>query len=131
MIIREFRCRDCGTTFESFDPEPTCPHCSEEDAERVFLTPPAVNSSNTRRADTIQKELAADFGMANMSNRHGEPVRKAGNDSPAKFTGDQKIMANLQRLGSAGDNFSQMLPSLRAGSNPTWGKNAMRYKAPK
>ena len=130
MLIKEYRCRDCGTTFESSDSDPSCPTCSGADSERAFLTPPAINSSSTRRADKIQQELASDFGMADMSNRHGEAVKKApsGPNAPA-FGGNGRIMQNLAGLGDRGDNFSAVAPIIQQAGNPkTWRKTPAVHK---
>lgn len=127
MLIKEYRCKDCNTTFESLDADPACPTCTG-DSERAFLTPPAINSSKTSRADTIQKELAADFGMSNMSNRNGA-VKGAPSDSPAQFGGNSKIMQNLAGLGAAGDNFSQVMPTVQRMGNPrSWSRTSERRK---
>lgn len=122
-IIREWRCRDCGTTFESFDPTPACPTCVGE-SERAFLTPPNINSGNTRRADKIQQELAQDFGISNMSNRYGQPVKSApsGPNAP-QFGSNQRVMQTLAGLGSASDGFSQVAPLIKQMGNPRqWNK---------
>jgi len=120
-IIREFRCRDCSTTFESFDEDPECPSCTAPESERVFLTAPNIRSDKTSRADTIAKELASDFGMSNMTNKYGQPVK--GNPDTGKNFGDQKIMQTLAGLGEAGDNFSAVAPAIRQAGNPrTWTK---------
>lgn len=129
IIIREFLCHDCGQTFESSDPveEVACPHCSAGEPERVFLTPPAIRSSDTTRKDTIVKELAADYGLSNVSNKYGEAVKRAKTDTPAPpqfATGTPTGMQMLERAQRAGaDNFSGVLPSLQASGRPNqWAK---------
>ena len=63
--------------------------------------------------------------MADMSNRHGEPVRKApsGPNAPS-FGGNSKIMQNLAGLGGAGDNFSGVAPLVKQMGGPrNWRKS--------
>ena len=128
MIIREFRCLDCGQTFEDSSDDPLCPRCTGDEAERVFLTPPAVRSDKTGRADKIQAELAADFGMSNMSNRHGQAVKQAPTQGQTQFAAPTSVMPALQRLGSNADGFSPMLPSIRAMGGPTsWRKSPLKH----
>ena len=120
-IIREFRCRDCGTTFESFDEDPECPSCTAPESERVFLTAPSIRSDKTTRADKITKELAQDFGISDMSNRYGGAVK--GNPETGKNFGNQQIMQTLAGLGDKGDNFSAVAPAIKQAGNPrTWNK---------
>lgn len=74
-VIREYRCNDCGALFESMSQDPECPTCSGAEPERVFLTPPGIKSPQTAFKDETVKGLAADFGLSNMSNRDGQPVK--------------------------------------------------------
>lgn len=123
MIIREYRCNDCSTCFESSDDDPVCPQCSSDEQERVFLTAPAIRDGNTTRKDTILKELASDYGLSDMSNKHGQPVKQApsGANAPA-FGNNPQMLQRLQSLGGAGDNFSGVGAAL-AGKGPrTWAK---------
>lgn len=127
-IIREFRCGDCNGTFESTDPidDVVCPHCTAADsAERVFLTPPAIRDQKTSIADRELKNLAADFGMSNMTNREGSAVRAApdGAAAPAFTNHNPQIAAQLAKLGSNADGFSGVLPTLRQAGGPRkWNK---------
>lgn len=77
-VIREFRCGDCGALFESMLPlqEVECPKCSAQEAERVFITAPAIKSPQTARKDEITKDLAQTYGMSDMSNRDGAAVSR-------------------------------------------------------
>ena len=77
-VIREFRCGDCGTLFESMltIDEVACPKCTATEPERVFLTPPAVKSPKTANTDAIQKDLAQTYGLSDMSNRDGASVMR-------------------------------------------------------
>lgn len=127
MIIREFRCGDCSNTFESSDPleEVVCPVCTAQEAERVFLTPPGIKSPQTSGKDRDLQQLASDFGMTNMSNRDGQPVRQAptGPAAPQFAAQNPQNMQILHRLGGAGDGFSSVLPALqRAGRPHQWRK---------
>lgn len=131
MIIREFRCNDCSTTFESSAPieEVACPQCTAQEAERVFLTPPSIKSPKTAVADRTLKELAADYGMSDMSNKHGQAVRQAPSGAEApKFTeNNPQMAAALARLGGNADGFSSVLPTLRATGGPrSWAKTPLK-----
>lgn len=126
-IIREFRCCDCGATFESMLPveEVACPECSGEEPERVFLTPPSIRSPGTSRTDTTLKQLAADYGLSDMSNRDGAPVRRApsGAGAPQFAAPDPQMAQLLAKLGSNADGFSPVLPQIRAAGGPrAWAK---------
>lgn len=131
-IIREWRCADCGTTGETMGPleEVVCNHCSAQEAERVFLTPPGIKSPKTSTADRELKNLAADFGLTNMSNKHGEPVRKSaaqGPQSPQFTDANPQVMAAIQKLGSNADGFSSVLPALQRSGRPhQWRKSPER-----
>jgi hypothetical protein len=127
-IIREWRCGDCQTVFESMDTEPVCPTCTAEEPERVFITPPAIRSPQTTSKDKIVKSLATDYGLADMSNKHGEAVKKS-SDGPgaAAFAGPQ-MLSKLNIPANARDNVSALLPSFSSSRNPTWGMAALPKK---
>ena len=42
MALYEYRCRDCGNTFEALvlspDDKPSCPACGSENLEKLFST---------------------------------------------------------------------------------------------
>lgn len=124
MIIREFKCLDCTTLFESSDADPVCPQCTSVERERVFLTPPNINSPNTKRRDTILGELAAEHGLSNMSNAGGAAVKKkpqAGPQAPAfADVSSSPVMGQLARLNGQGDGLSAVLPSIKNRGPTTW-----------
>lgn len=131
IIIREWRCGDCGSLFESSDkPEDVeCPTCAAQEPERVFLTAPGIKSPQTSFKDSTVKQLAEDFGLSNVSNKDGAPVKKApdGQAAPQFATGNAQVMQAVQRLGSNADGFSSVLPSLRAAGTPrAWRKSPER-----
>lgn len=131
IVIREWRCGDCGTTFESSDkPEDVaCPTCTAQEPERVFLTPPGIKSPQTSFKDDTVKQLAADYGLSNISNKYGEAVKKApsGPTAPQFATGSPQAQQMLARLGNNSDGFSSVLPSLqRAGRPHQWQKSKER-----
>lgn len=134
IIIREYLCGDCGHKFESSDPadEVTCPQCTSPEAERAFFTAPSIRSPQTTFKDHTVKQLASDFGLSDVSNKHGEPVKKAPAAGPAPqfSTPNPQVMAAVQRLGSNADAFSPVLPSLsRAGGPaPSWAARDGRNK---
>lgn len=74
-VIKEWRCMAHGY----FDgPEPTCKHgCSGGMVERVFRTPPSIQSAGYRNMNASLQETAGRFGLANMDNFSGEGQRKA------------------------------------------------------
>lgn len=131
IVIREYRCNDCGCTFESSDPveEVACPTCSAPEAERVFLTPPAIRHSATTFNDVTVKQLANDYGLSDVSNKHGEAMKKApsGQGAP-QFAGHNPQTAQiLQKLGSNADGFSGVLPALQRSGRPhQWRKTPER-----
>jgi hypothetical protein len=135
IIIREFQCGDCDHKFESSDPVEVvcCPRCSSQEAERAFFTPPGIKSPQTAKADRELKGLAADYGLTNMSNKEGAPVRQAPPQgaAPQFATGNAQAMQMVQRLGSNADGFSPVLPALsRAGGpRPEWAARDTRNKA--
>ena len=97
-VIREFRCGDCGSTFESMLPveEVSCPTCTAPEPERVFLTPPALKSPKTSSADEIQKDLAKAYGLSDMSNRGGESVmrgQRGPQQAHAQWTANEQVLA--------------------------------------
>ncbi len=109
--------------------EVSCPTCDAQEAERVFLTPPGIKSPQTAGKDRDLAALASDFGLSNMSNRDGAPVRSApsGPAAPAFAPGTPQTMQALQKLGSNSDSFSPVLPALRAAGRPhQWRKSPER-----
>lgn len=122
-VIREFRCCDCGTLFESMSADPECPKCAAEEPERVFLTPPGIKSPQTAFKDETVRQLADDFGLSDMSNRDGQAVKGQRGSQPAAFSGDGAMVGRLQQMGGAADNFSPVMGSLRAAGRPhQWNK---------
>jgi len=121
LIIKEFRCLDCGTTFETADADPECPACVTGEPERAFLTPPGIRSSNTGRADQITRELAADFKMSDMSNRQGQAVKQRASQNAAEFAGPQ-IVQQLNIPNDARDQFSGVANIIQNRGPTTWQK---------
>ena len=65
MILKEFRCGDCGD-FESL--LPLCPKCGAA-AKRVFLTAPQINTKRTApKTDRILEGAFNRMGISNFSN---------------------------------------------------------------
>lgn len=109
-----------------------CPTCSAAEPERVFLTPPAIRSPQTNFKDATVKQLAADYGLSDISNRNGEPVKKApaGEQAP-KFDNpaNSPVMSRLAAMGGGADGFSQVLPTLRRAGNPrSWARTPVSRK---
>jgi putative FmdB family regulatory protein len=51
MPIYEYRCRDCGTTFEALvrdERSVTCPHCGDSSLDKL-LSAPFISSGRTAR----------------------------------------------------------------------------------
>lgn len=114
MIIREFRCNDCGSEFESSDADPYCPHCAGESPERVFLTAPAIRSPVTNFRDHTVRDLAEAHGLSDINNRYGEPVKKVKTDNPSTFAPTEQATQVLSRLpAGAQDSFSPLMGKLK------------------
>lgn len=131
IIIREWRCADCGTTGETSGAieDVICQTCNAQEAERVFLTAPGLKSPQTSTADRELKNLASDFGLTDMSNRDGTAVRKApeGPNAPQFSSGSPQVMQAIQKLGSNADGFSSVLPALQRSGRPNqWRKTPDR-----
>lgn len=129
MIIKEYKCLDCQSFFESSDADPACPQCSAPEPERAFLTPPGFKSPQTSGKDRDLQALAQDFGLSNMSNRDGAPVKQAptGGQAPQFAAQTPQNMQLLQKLGNAGDGFSGVLPALqRAGRPHQWQRERLK-----
>lgn len=111
-VIREWRCKDCSTVFESMlsPAQVECPTCAKQEPERVFMTPPAIRSPQTSRKDGIVKQLASDYGLSDVSNKHGEAVIKG--NQQATFTSDKNVLSRVQQMGGGGDAFSPFLGRL-------------------
>lgn len=119
IIIREWRCGDCGSTFESSEkPEDVaCPQCTAEEPERVFLTAPAIRSKETTFKDATVKQLAADYGLSNVSNKDGAPVKRApaGPDAPQFAPSGVPVMQVLNSIpANARDGFSALRGQFRS-----------------
>lgn len=132
-IIREWRCGDCGTTGETMGSieDVVCHVCEGQEAERVFLTAPGIKSPQTSGKDRDLQALASDYGLSNMSNRDGAPVKRApdGPTAPTFATGTPQAMQMLGRVSGSGhaDSFSPVLPALRAAGRPhQWRKTPER-----
>jgi hypothetical protein len=125
MILKEWKCLDCETFFESSDTDPVCPHCTADEPERAFLTPPGIKSQGTSFKDETVKQLAADYGLSDMSNKDGAPVRKApsGPAAPQFAAPNPQIAQAHAKLGGNADGFSSVLPALQGAGGPrNWAK---------
>lgn len=118
MIIREFKCRDCGALFESAERDPECPSCTGEEPERVFMTAPAIRSPKTSVADRTLKELASDYGLSDMNNKHGQAVKGGGN---GQFT-NSDALKNFNIPADARDGFSPLRGDIAGRGPTTWKK---------
>ena len=126
MIIKEYRCLDCGEQFESSDSDPSCPTCSGIEAEREFRTAPGYRSADTSFNDRTVRDLAEHHGLSDVSNKDGQAVqRPAATNVPApSFTSNPALMQRITALGGAADNASPVLPMFRQAqrANPLGGK---------
>jgi hypothetical protein len=127
IIVREWQCADCGTRGETMGPleEVVCPTCNAQEVERAFFTAPGLKSPKTTTADNALKGLAADYGLTDISNKDGGPVKRppTGEHAPQFTAGNPQVMAAIQKLGSNADGFSSVLPALqRTGRPHQWNK---------
>lgn len=129
-IIKEYRCNDCGTVFESAEQDVVCPACTAEEPERVFLTAPGIKQPQTTRKDEIQRDLAKTYNLADMSNRDGGSVMQNRKPVPPEAQGQwggSDVGQALAKLGANADGFSSVLPSLRQMGGPrTWTRTPER-----
>lgn len=120
-IIKEYRCLDCETAFETADPDPSCPVCSGE-GERAFFTPPSIRSGSTSVKDEMVKGLAADYGLSNLnSNKHGEAVARRPSppaEAAPQFMGPEAVR-RMKIPENARDGFSSVLPAIQQMGGPT------------
>ena len=125
-IIKEYRCNDCESFFESMDADPTCPQCSAVEPERAFLTAPGIKDGKTAIADREMRNLSETYGLSDMNNKGGQSVMAGQKpDQAAQFASaaDPKIGQVLAKLGSNSDSMSPMLPVLRQMGGPrAWQK---------
>lgn len=79
-VLRDWNCKAHGV-FESSDPSPRCPKgCNA--VEPIFLRAPAVRTNGrTKRIDSTLTELAADFGLTDLSTRNGSVMNSIRNHS--------------------------------------------------
>jgi hypothetical protein len=102
-VLKEFRCKAHGP-FEAIvkqDKTPKCPFgCSPKFVHREFRTAPAVRNVATSRLDSLQKDIAHDYGLSNIK------------------TGDEgkSVMENLR----AGTDFSTRWVDLPNKMAPGW-----------
>lgn len=125
-IIKEYRCNDCATFFESMDADPVCPQCTAGEPERAFLTAPGIKDPKSNIIDRETRNLAETYGMSDMSNKEGQSVRSLqAPEQQAQFgsAADPKVGQMLAKLGGNSDSMSAMLPALRQMGGPrAWTK---------
>ncbi len=74
-VMKEWRCMAHGD-FDST--EQACPRgCGAGMVERVFRTPPSIQSQGYRNINASLQDTAAQFGLRNMDNFSGEGQRKS------------------------------------------------------
>ena len=118
MIVKEFKCLDCGQFFETSSREPECPVCASADSERAFLTPPSIRSPSTTVKDEMVKGLASDFGLSDLNNKHGQAVRQAPSGAQAPQFRGPEVVQNLNIPTNARDQLTPVLPQLQAMGGP-------------
>jgi hypothetical protein len=68
-VLKEFRCKAHGAfeTFVKQDAIPRCPNgCPARFVVREFRTAPAIRGVATGRLDSLQKDLALDYGLPDI-----------------------------------------------------------------
>lgn len=109
MIIRTYRCDDCGDTFEvtceSADGDPPCPFC-----ERVLHWQPerfAIGTNRGRALDLTQDIVEQDYKLTNLKDnlREGDvaamtpPPSREERDLQARITEENRQLMNDASLG--------------------------------
>ena len=73
-ILHDYNCLAHGI-FEGS--APICPHgCGESMVSIVHLKAPAIGTARTKGIDSTLRNLANQFGLTDMDNRGGQPVKR-------------------------------------------------------
>lgn len=75
MVLHDYNCLAHGV-FEGT--EPTCPHGCKGTGfvSIIYLKAPAIGTQRTKNLDAITRNLANQFGLTEMDNRGGQPVKR-------------------------------------------------------
>jgi len=127
-VLKEWKCPKHGV-FESDYPICNGDGCNSAKVVQVFLTAPSFKSGRTKGIDRTLKETAAAYGLTDMSNAGGRPLKGNGNaiwgqPGDKNFGGGQ---VNLQGMLANTGGFQQSgmyqahgaLPKLVDGRPPT------------
>src|SRR5579863_3154585 len=111
MVIKEFRCPDCGD-FESN--LPICPRCKKKGAKRVFLTPPNIGSTMFNNINRALDDMLPSQHLSNYSNATGYPKPTFGN----VFQNSSGFSAGWADPGNVAKSMEEMNRYLPAGAAP-------------
>lgn len=117
MIIRTYRCEDCGDTFdvtcESNDGDPDCPFCS-----KVLAWQPerfSIGTNKSRALDVTQQIIEQDYGLSDLNDnlREGDIAAKG----PAPLTTSQ-VEAENRAMAEAAQQLDPKVKQFWGGGGP-------------
>ena len=93
--------------------------------QRVFRTPPAIQSRGYRTVNDSLEKLAREHGLSNMRNAPGESMRKHTWEGERRLQHATELVMNSSRSGLVGQDAGQFfqpltaMPRIAPGSTPT------------
>ena len=131
MIIRTYRCEDCGDTFdvtcESNDGDPDCPFCA-----RVLQWQPerfSIGTNKSRALDLTQNIIEHDYGLTDLKDnlREGDVAAKGPPPPQGEERAWREQIENDNRALAA--TVSNMAPQAREFFSGAGGKQQMNVAA--
>lgn len=129
MIIRTYRCNDCGDAFEvtldSGDAgDPDCPYCAQ-----VLQWQPtsfSIKTNRSRALDITQEIVEQDYGLSDMKDglREGDIAAKTPIRSRAEREAIEKLENDARQLAQNANNLSPAAQNFFGGGQKT-GLNPM------
>jgi hypothetical protein len=114
MIIRTYRCDDCGETFEvtceSSDGDPDCPFCARE----MIWQPTrfAIGTTKGKAVDVTQKIMEEDYGLTDFNDnmREGDICAKTPSCTREEREAIEQMERDAKELAASAGN---MVPQAR------------------